>query len=59
MFVQDISEFAVALHGQPAATEAQQQGALALIRRPDLHADAESAFVEEVLAYDGAWTMNP
>ena len=59
VFVQDICEFAVALHGQPAATEAQQQGALALIRRPDLPADAEDSFVAEVLAYDGAWTMNP
>jgi acyl-CoA dehydrogenase len=59
IFVQDIAEFAVALHGQPAATPAQQEGALALIRRPSLPADAEDAFVAEVLSYDGAWTMNP
>jgi acyl-CoA dehydrogenase len=59
VFVQDISEFAVALHGQPAATPEQQQGALALIRRPSLPAEAEQAFVAEVLSYDGAWTMTP
>jgi alkylation response protein AidB-like acyl-CoA dehydrogenase len=59
VFVQDISEYAVALHGQPAATAEQQKGALALIARPVLPADAEDAFVAEVLSYDGAWTMNP
>jgi acyl-CoA dehydrogenase len=59
VFVQDVAEFAVALHGQPAATPEQQQGALALIRRPSLPAAAEEAFVAEVLAYDGAWAMNP
>ncbi len=59
VFVQDVSEFAVALHGQPAATAAQQQGALALIKRPALPAEAEATFVAEVLSYDGAWTMTP
>jgi alkylation response protein AidB-like acyl-CoA dehydrogenase len=59
VFVQDVAEFAIALHGQPTATEAQQQGALALIRRPLLPAEAEDAFVSEVLSYDGAWTMAP
>jgi hypothetical protein len=54
-----VSEFAVALHGQPAATPEQQRGALALIARPNLPADAEDAFVAEVLSYDGAWTMSP
>ena len=59
VFVQDVSEFAVALHGQPSASPGQQAGALALIARPVLPAAAEAAFVDEVLAYDGAWTMNP
>jgi alkylation response protein AidB-like acyl-CoA dehydrogenase len=59
VFVQDVCEFAVALHGQPAATLAQQQGALALVRRPSLPAEPEDAFVAEVLSYDGAWTMSP
>ena len=59
VFVQDVAEFAVTLHGQPAATPEQQKGALALIARPALPADAEDAFVAEVLSYDGAWTMNP
>jgi alkylation response protein AidB-like acyl-CoA dehydrogenase len=59
VFVQDVAEFAVALHGQPAASAAQQQGALGLIRRPSLPGEAEDAFVAEVLSYDGAWTMTP
>ena len=59
VFVQDVAEFAISLHGQPAATEAQQAGALSLIRRPVLPADAEDAFVAQVLSYDGAWTMTP
>jgi alkylation response protein AidB-like acyl-CoA dehydrogenase len=59
VFVQDVCEFAVALHGQPAATPAQQQGALALLRRPSLPPEAEESFVAEVLSYDGAWTMSP
>ncbi len=59
VFVQDVAEFAVALHGQPSATPAQQQGALALIQRPTIDPAAEDAFVAEVLSYDGAWTMNP
>ncbi|MGB7982928.1 MAG: acyl-CoA dehydrogenase [Candidatus Nanopelagicales bacterium] len=59
VFVQDVAEFAVALHGQPAATQAQQSGALSLIKRPSLPAEAEDAFVAEVLSYDGAWTMTP
>jgi acyl-CoA dehydrogenase len=59
VFVQDVAEFAIALHGQPSATQAQQQGALTLIRRPSLPQQAEDAFVAEVLSYDGAWTMNP
>ncbi len=59
VFVQDLAEYAVTLHGQPAATPEQQKGALALIARPTLPADAEDAFVEEVLSYDGAWTMSP
>jgi acyl-CoA dehydrogenase len=59
VFVQDVAEFAIALHGQPAATEAQQSGALSLIRRPSLPAEAEATFVAEVLSYDGAWTMTP
>jgi acyl-CoA dehydrogenase len=59
VFVQDVSEYAVALHGQASTTEAQQKAALGLIRRPVIDADAEDAFVAEVLSYDGAWTMSP
>ena len=59
VFVQDVSEYAVGLHGQPSATAAQQQASLGLIARPSLPAEAEQAFVAEVLSYDGAWTMTP
>jgi alkylation response protein AidB-like acyl-CoA dehydrogenase len=59
VFVQDVCGFAVALHGQPAATPEQQQRALALVRRPSLPAEPEERFVAEVLGYDGAWTMSP
>ena len=58
-FVQDISEFAVALHGQPSANPEQQEGAPAMIARPTPMADAEDTFVAEVPSYDGASTMNP
>ncbi len=59
VFVQDMAEQAVALHGQPSATEDQRTAAMALLRRPRFDAAAEQAFVTEVLAYDGAYEMKP
>jgi len=50
VFVRDVSEYAVALHGQASATAAQQAAALELIRRPFLDAAAASALHEELLA---------
>ena len=49
VFVQDVSEFAVALHGQASATPAQQAAALTLVRRPCVDAAAGQALHEELL----------
>ena len=59
VFVQDVAEYAVDLHGQASATAEQQRAALRLIARPALEAEAEGAFVAEVLSYAGAWAMTP
>jgi acyl-CoA dehydrogenase len=57
VFVQDVSEIAVALHGQASAGEAQRAGALGLIRAPKIDAAAEEAFVGEVLALADSYVM--
>ncbi|MEZ5185079.1 MAG: acyl-CoA dehydrogenase family protein [Candidatus Nanopelagicales bacterium] len=57
VFVQDMSEIAVALHGQASATHAQREGALGLIRAPKISEAAETAFVEEVLGLADAYVM--
>ena len=49
VFVQDISEFAVALHGQASATPAQQAAALTLVRRPSVDPAAGQALHKELL----------
>ncbi len=49
VFVQDVSEFAVALHGQASATPAQQAAALTLVRHPSVDAAASQALHEELL----------
>jgi alkylation response protein AidB-like acyl-CoA dehydrogenase len=59
VFVQDVSDYAVELHGRAAATADQQKGALALVARPVVDPAVEHAFVGEVLSYDGVYTMNP
>ena len=45
------------LHGQASATEAQRTAALALIRAPRIDAEAENAFVDEVLALSDSYVM--
>ena len=57
VFVQDVSEIAVALHGQASATDGQRAGALGLIRAPRIETQAEEAFVAEVLGLAGAYVM--
>jgi len=51
VFVQDLSEYAVAVHGQGSATSEQQAGAMALIRRPAVDPVAASRLHAEVVAY--------
>jgi acyl-CoA dehydrogenase len=51
VFVQDVSEYAVALHGQASATQAQQSAALTLVRRPHADGTAAAALHEEIVAY--------
>jgi acyl-CoA dehydrogenase len=50
VFVQDFSEYAVALHGQASASPAQQKGALTLVRHPLVDATAAQALHEELLS---------
>ena len=56
VFVRDMADQAVELHGQSSATEAQSAAALKIIRRP-LLSDSEADFVAEVLSYSGAYEM--
>ncbi|MEI2785314.1 MAG: acyl-CoA dehydrogenase family protein [Candidatus Nanopelagicales bacterium] len=57
VFVQDVSEMAVGLHGQASATDGQRAAALALIAAPTIDAAAEQAFVDEVLQLSDAYVM--
>jgi acyl-CoA dehydrogenase len=53
VFVQDLSEYAVAVHGQASATQQQQAGALALIRRASTDPALAARLHAEVVAYAG------
>ncbi|WP_293306476.1 acyl-CoA dehydrogenase [Mycolicibacterium sp.] len=57
VFVGDMAGYAVELHGQASATDAQSAAALTLVRKPVIDAAAENAFVSEVLGYSGAYEM--
>jgi alkylation response protein AidB-like acyl-CoA dehydrogenase len=59
VFVRDMADQAVQLHGQASATEAQGAAALAIVRKPRIDAEAEQLFVTEVLSYSGAYEMKP
>ncbi len=49
VFVQDVSEYALALHGQASATPAQQAGSLVLIRRPVVYPGTAKMLHDEML----------
>ncbi len=53
VFVQDLSEYAVAVHGQASATPEQQAGALALIRRAAVDPAAAARLHAELVSYAG------
>jgi len=59
VFVQDMADQAVALHGQASASDAQSTAALTIVRKPRIEADAENTFVSEVLSYSGVYEMKP
>lgn len=57
--VRDFSAYAVALHGKPTATAAQQEWALSAIRKPVPDTGRFTRIWERVRAYDGAYEMAP
>jgi alkylation response protein AidB-like acyl-CoA dehydrogenase len=57
--VRDFNTYAVALHGKPTATPAQQDWAIGAIRKPVPDADRFTRVWERVRAYDGAYEMRP
>ena len=59
VFVRDMAEQAVQLHGQASATEEQSGAVLSIVRKPRIDAEAENTFVTEVLSYSGTYEMKP
>ncbi len=57
--IRDFSAHAVALHGKPSSTTAQQKWALSAVRKPVSDADRFNRVWEQVRAYDGAYAMRP
>jgi hypothetical protein len=49
VFVQDVNEYAIALHGRASATAAQQSASLGLVRHPVVNEEAARALHEEIL----------
>ena len=59
VLVRDFSAYAVELHGKDSATEAQQNWALAAVRRPVIDEARSSRVWERVEALSGAYEMAP
>jgi acyl-CoA dehydrogenase len=57
--IRDFSQYAVALHGKSSTTSAQQDWALAAVRRPATDSHRFDRVWEQVRAYDGAYEMRP
>ncbi|BDE58894.1 acyl-CoA dehydrogenase [Rhodococcus hoagii] len=57
VLIRDFSGHAVALHGKPSSTQAQQEWALGVIRKPVVDAARFERMWEKVAAYDGAYEM--
>jgi acyl-CoA dehydrogenase len=57
--IRDFSQYAVALHGKSSAKAAQQDWALAAVRRPVTDSQRFDRVWEQVRAYDGAYEMRP
>jgi acyl-CoA dehydrogenase len=59
VFVRDFSALAVELHGKASSTEAQQQWALANVRKPVIDTGRLKRVWEQVAALSGAYLMSP
>jgi alkylation response protein AidB-like acyl-CoA dehydrogenase len=59
VLVRDYSAYAVALHGRASSTEAQQEWALAHVRKPVVDGDRFAAVWERVRALAGSYEMRP
>ena len=57
--IRDFSAYAVALHGKPSSTPAQQEWALSAVRKPVTDGNRFGRVWEQVKAYDGAYQMRP
>lgn len=57
--IRDFSEHAVALHGKPSSTTAQQEWALAAVRKPVPDRARFDRVWQQVRDYDGAYEMQP
>ena len=57
--IRDFSAYAVALHGKPSSTQAQQDWALSAVRKPIADKARFDGVWEQVKAYDGAYEMRP
>jgi acyl-CoA dehydrogenase len=57
--IRDFSGYTVALHGKSSSSPAQQDWALAALRRPVTDADRFGRVWQQVEAYDGAYEMRP
>jgi acyl-CoA dehydrogenase len=58
-FVRDCSALAVELYGKSSSTEAQQQGALATVRKPVINTGRFERVWEQVKALSAAYLMSP
>jgi len=57
--IRDFSTYAVALHGKPTSTQAQQDWAVGAIRKPVTDAERFDRVWQRVKAYNGAYEMRP
>ncbi|MFZ0832508.1 MAG: acyl-CoA dehydrogenase family protein [Mycobacterium sp.] len=57
--VRDFSGYAIALHGKPSSSTAQQDWAVAAVRKPVTDGRRFERVWEQVKAYDGAYQMRP
>jgi acyl-CoA dehydrogenase len=57
--IRDFSAYAIALHGKPSSSQAQQEWALSAVRKPVVDKGRFDRVWEQVRAYDGAYEMRP